>query len=72
MQLEAATAASDGMPTRKVEVATDGFVVYENSGFSRVCLQAAIRVLQAAFTAEQDLPALSHDRGSATSDIGPS
>ena len=55
--------------SRKVEVATDGFVVYESSG-SRGSLFDSDGVLQATFTAEQDLPALSHDgRQPTTSDI---
>ena len=46
--------------SRKVEVATDGFVVYESSS-SRGSLFDSDGVLQATFTAEQDLPALSRD-----------
>ena len=46
--------------SRKVEVATDGFIVYENSG-SRGSIFDSDGVLQATFTAEPDLPALSRD-----------
>ena len=46
--------------SRKVEVATDGFVVYESSG-SRGSVFDSDGVLQATFAAEQDLPALSRD-----------
>ena len=68
---EAATLSNpDGnADSRKVEVATDGFVVYENSG-SRGSVFDSDGVLQATFTAEQDLPALSRDgRQPTTSDI---
>ena len=46
--------------SRKVEVATDGFLVYENSG-SRGSIFDSDGVLQATFTAKPDLPALSRD-----------
>ena len=55
--------------SRKVEVATDGFLVYERSEQVGLLFEPN-GTLQSTFTAEQGLPTVSHDgRQPTTSDI---